>query len=352
MEMNESQLEALAQLPAPQSCWVIDFEKAEVVVLESFPPQYVLVVSGTKPYMNMKVDLVPLVYIQQPEYWGIEVVGCLPGIGLPATAPYAISLPLAGHMGKEGIEVIGAGQRQKIQVPPTDAACQGSFNLSIISKATGDPIANASLTCNPAGGSHPNPEAACKQLTKADGYIEAIPEKQGICPKIFNPVILSASGTWDGGERKFQREFSNQCEAVLATGGVVFDFEGGRPASAELVFSRDDRPVDGELRELKITSEDGSTFTATLHTAYIDRRNGHGIDHTEELASGLTCSITDAEVTCSRDDRPADGQLKELVVSRNEEGTFDATLRTAFFDRINGKGVDETADIGAGLIKR
>ena len=350
--MNEAQLEALVRLPAPQSCWVIDFEKAEVVVLESFPPQYVLVVSGTKPYVNMKVDLVPLVYIQQPEYWGIEVVGCLPGIGLPATAPYAISLPLAGHTGKQGIEVIGASEHHQIRVPPMQGACQGSFTLSITSKETGGLIAEAFLTCSPAGGSHPHPEAACKQLTEADGYIEAIPEKQGICTKIFQPVMLSASGRWDGEERKFQREFSNQCVAVLATGGVVFDFEGARPASAELVFSRDDRPVDGELRELKITPEDGSTFTATLHTAHIDRINGHGIEQTEELASGLTCSITDAEVTCSRDDRPADGQLRELVVSRNEEGTFDATLRTAFFDQINGKGVDETADIGAGLIKR
>ena len=133
---------------------------------------------------------------------------------------------------------------------------------------------------------------------------------------------------------------------------MVFDFEGARPSSAELVFSRDDRRVDGELRELKITPEDGPTFTATLHTAHVDRSNGQKIDQSEELASGLTCSMTDAEVTCSRDDRPADGQLKELVVSRNEEGTFDATLRTAFFDRINGRGIDETADIGAGLIKR
>jgi hypothetical protein len=352
MGMNEAQLEALVRLPAPQSCWVIDFEKAEVVVLESFPPQYVLVVSGTKPYMNMNVDLVPLVYIQQPEYWGIEVVGCLPGIGLPATAPYAISVSLAGHTGKQGIEVIGASEHHQIRVPPTQVACQGSFTLSITAKATGDLIAEASLTCNPAGGSHPHPEAACKQLTKADGYIEAIPEKQGIGTKIFKPVILSASGTWDGEERQFQREFSNQCVAVLATGGVVFDFEDARPSSAELVFSRDDRPADGELRELKITPEDGSTFTATLHTAHVDPSNGQKIDQTEELASGLTCSITDAEVTCSRDDRPADGHLKELVVSRNEEGTFDATLRTAFFDRINGRGVDETADIGAGLIKR
>jgi hypothetical protein len=350
MEMNEAQLEALVRLPAPQSCWVIDFEKAEVAVLESFPPQYLLVVSGTKPYINMKVDLVPLVYIQQPEYWGIEVVGCLPGIGLPATAPYRISLNLAGVMGTKGIEVIGANTRQTIQVPPTQGACTSSFSLSITSKA-GDLIAKASLTCNPAGGSHPNPEAACEQLSKADGRIEAIPEKQGICTRIFKPVILSATGSWNGEERKFQREFSNQCEAVLGTGGVVFDFTGESPAP-KLLFSRDDRPVDGELRELRVTPEDGSTFTATLHTAHTDLINHKEIDQTEQLASGLTCTITDAKVTCSRDDRPADGELKELVVSRNKEGTFDATLRTAFFDQINGKEVDQTAEIGAGLTKR
>ena len=350
--MNQAQMEALARLPAPQSCWVIDFEKAEVIVLESFPPQYVLVVSGTKPYVNMKVDLVPLVYIRQPEFWGIEVVGCLPGIGLPATAPFKISLPLGGVTGTEGIEVIGATKRQMIQIPPTQGVPQGSFHLSITSKATGDLVAEASLTCNPAGGSHPDPEAACEQLTRADGCIEAIPEKQGICTKIFKPVILSASGTWDGEERNFKREFSNQCEAVLGTGGIVFDFEGASPAPAELLFSRDDRPVDGELRELKVIRENGSTFTATLRTAHIDRINQQEVDQTEELASGLTCSITDARVTCIRDDRPADGQLKELVVSQTEEGTFDATLRTAFFDRVTGKEVDETADIGAGLIKR
>jgi Subtilisin inhibitor-like len=349
--MNEAQPEALERLPAPQSCWVIDFEKAEIFVLESFPPQYVLVVSGTKPYVNMKVDLVPLVYIQQPEYWGIEVVGCLPGIGLPATAHYTVSLPLADLTGTEGIEVIGASRHQQIRVPPTQETPQGSFRLFITSP-TGDLIAKASLTCNPAGDSHPNPEAACEQLTKADGYIEAIPEKQGFCQAIFKPVILSASGTWGGQERNFKREFSNQCEAVLATGGVVFDFKGASPAPAELLFSRDDRPVDGELRELKVIPEDGSTLIATLHTAHIDLIKQQEIDQTEELASGLTCSITDAEVTCSRDDRPVDGQLKELAVSRNEEGTFDATLRTAFFDRVNGKEVDETADIGTGLIKR
>lgn len=105
-----------AKMPAPSSVRVIDFEKAEVhpgIV----PKTYILVVSGTKPYVNMKVELVPLVYVRQPEYWGIEVVGSLPGVGLPTTAPYTVSLPLDGILGTKGIEVIGANKTEKIDVP-------------------------------------------------------------------------------------------------------------------------------------------------------------------------------------------------------------------------------------------
>lgn len=58
------------------------------------------------------------------------------------------------------------------------------------------------------------------------------------------------------------------------------------------------------------------------------------------------------ELLFSRDDRPVDGQLKQLVVARNGEGLFDASLRTACFDRINGAEVDTTAEIGAGLTRQ
>jgi hypothetical protein len=58
-----------------------------------------------------------------------------------------------------------------------------------------------------------------------------------------------------------------------------------------------------------------------------------------------------AELRFSRDDRPVDGALKELVIVRNADGTYDATLRTAFFDRINGVEVDETESIGSGLTR-
>lgn len=219
----DEQVEAFRGLPQPQSSRLIDFERAEVRVLKTSPPQYVLIVSGTKPYLNMRVELVPLVYIQQPEYWAIEVIGSLPGgIGLPALAPYTVVLPNP-PLGTIGIEVVGATQRERFDIPSKET-CKGRFKLSITSKGTGRVLARASLTCGPAGGSHPDPKAACEQLSKADGRIEAIPPEDGACTKEFNPVILRASGTWNGDDRRFEGEFPNRCVGIRATGGVVFDF--------------------------------------------------------------------------------------------------------------------------------
>lgn len=100
----------------PQSTRLINFDRAEV--RPGFVPRtYFLIVSGTKPYLNMEVHLSPLIYIKQPEYWGIEVIGTLSGIGLPALAPYHVSIPLDGITGTKGVEVIGANKRKKINVP-------------------------------------------------------------------------------------------------------------------------------------------------------------------------------------------------------------------------------------------
>jgi hypothetical protein len=107
-----------ARQPVPESVRLIDFERAEVRP-GFLPGTYILVVSGTKPYLNMQVELSPLVYVRRPEYWGIEVIGSLPGIGLPTLTPYTVSLPLDGIQGSIGIEVIGANQTQLINIPPT-----------------------------------------------------------------------------------------------------------------------------------------------------------------------------------------------------------------------------------------
>ena len=109
--------EQFLKAPKVSSVRLIDFKKARVVP-GFLPNTWILVVSGTKPYLNMTVELKPLIYIRRPVYWGIEVTGSLPGIGLPATAPYTVSLPLDGIIGTKGIEVIGANKKQKIVVPP------------------------------------------------------------------------------------------------------------------------------------------------------------------------------------------------------------------------------------------
>jgi hypothetical protein len=110
-------METFTQAPASESFRLIDFTEARVIT-GIVPGRYILVVSGEKPYLNMEVSLSPRIYIRQPEYWGIEVVGGLPGIGLPATAPYHISLPLDGIVGTKGIEVIGANRSERFDVPP------------------------------------------------------------------------------------------------------------------------------------------------------------------------------------------------------------------------------------------
>jgi hypothetical protein len=114
-------LEPFAALPAAESVRRLDFERAEVVTLESDPPQFVLFVRGTKPYLNMEVELSPFVYLRQPEYWELEVLGRLRGLGLPALAPYTASLRLAGVTGTKGVEVVGATRRARFDVPPAPA---------------------------------------------------------------------------------------------------------------------------------------------------------------------------------------------------------------------------------------
>jgi hypothetical protein len=114
---DDEHLKAFTSLPPATTARRIDFERAEILVLESFPPQYVLSISGTKPYLNMAVDLVPVVYIRQPEFWEIEVVGRLRGIGLPALAPYTATLNLAGATGSEGVVVLGATRSKRLVVP-------------------------------------------------------------------------------------------------------------------------------------------------------------------------------------------------------------------------------------------
>lgn len=93
------------------------------------PGTYSLVVAGYKPYANMDVELLPLIYVAQPDYWGIEVVGTIrSGIVLPATIPFATEpLLLANVTGKKGIEVIWADEKQQIDIASSESSGIATF---------------------------------------------------------------------------------------------------------------------------------------------------------------------------------------------------------------------------------
>lgn len=114
-EATEKDIEAFEALPIAVSCRLIGFDNAEVVsgIVNG---THFLFVSGMKPYVQMQVSLNPRIYIRQPEYWGIEVVGCLSGFGSPAFTPYVVELPISNFFGTKGIEVIGANGSEKISV--------------------------------------------------------------------------------------------------------------------------------------------------------------------------------------------------------------------------------------------
>lgn len=100
-----------------QASSLIEFEGAELIGGINPTAGPILVVWGTKPCINMEVHLIERVYVDTPQYWGIEVVGIVPGgICLPVVAPYHETL-FPVPLGKKGVKVIGATKSEKLAWP-------------------------------------------------------------------------------------------------------------------------------------------------------------------------------------------------------------------------------------------
>jgi hypothetical protein len=109
-------LQTFEAAPTAKSTRLISFDRAEVQ-RSGYGNEPVLIVSGQAPCANMQIALQPLIFIRCPEYWGIEVVGTLPGgICLTALKPYKVTIPLTGIIGSKGIEVIGSNKTEQIDL--------------------------------------------------------------------------------------------------------------------------------------------------------------------------------------------------------------------------------------------
>ena len=115
--VNENDLKTFNKFPPSSHCRIIDFDKHHIsngIV----PNTYFLHVSGMKPWINLIVSLEPVIYIRRPEYWEIQVVACMNGIGLPAVTPYQVTRDISNFIGTKGIAIVSASKPPlKIDIP-------------------------------------------------------------------------------------------------------------------------------------------------------------------------------------------------------------------------------------------
>ncbi|WP_433614782.1 SSI family serine proteinase inhibitor [Dactylosporangium sp. CA-139114] len=78
----------------------------------------------------------------------------------------------------------------------------------------------ASLTCQPAGGSHRQARTACQQLAKVGGRIDKLQSDGSMCIMLWDPVTVTANGTWKGRKVAYTHTFSNACTLGTTTGSV------------------------------------------------------------------------------------------------------------------------------------
>lgn len=94
-----------------------------------------------------------------------------------------------------------------------------------VDRGTGsDPYRSALLTCQPAGGTHPEPAMACESLAEAGGNFEALRtgNENALCPLVYRPVTVTATGTWKNTSIKYEQTYPNACVLAAYT-GPVFD---------------------------------------------------------------------------------------------------------------------------------
>ena len=98
----------------------------------------------------------------------------------------------------------------------TVAPVQGHLALAVHEgeRRNGPTLANTTLTCAPGAGGH------CRELARAGGDIGKIPNHNGICPMLYAPVTVTATGTWGGHAVSYLRTYGNRCIANGAAGGL------------------------------------------------------------------------------------------------------------------------------------
>ncbi|MFI9648175.1 subtilase-type protease inhibitor [Streptomyces sp. NPDC052040] len=91
--------------------------------------------------------------------------------------------------------------------------------------ATATPQRAVTLNCAPtASGTHPAATDACADLRSVGGDINALSARQGVfCTMLYDPVVVTVQGVWQGKRVDYQRTFANEC-VKTSYGTALFAF--------------------------------------------------------------------------------------------------------------------------------
>ncbi|KAI8053110.1 subtilisin inhibitor [Gilbertella persicaria] len=83
------------------------------------------------------------------------------------------------------------------------------------------------LECNPTGGDHPIPEAACTFLDSIEGNFDQAKSSGGVCTFEYDPVTVTLFGLYEGKAVYFDNAYPNDCEARNVLGDLYPIVEEG-----------------------------------------------------------------------------------------------------------------------------
>jgi hypothetical protein len=72
-------------------------------------------------------------------------------------------------------------------------------------------VTTVTLECQPPGGTHSEPERACRALEAVDGDFDRLRSEPSACPMIWAPVTATATGHWRDRPVRFTHTYPNRC---------------------------------------------------------------------------------------------------------------------------------------------
>lgn len=127
-------------------------------------------------------------------------------------------------MMRKVMAMVAAGTVVLVTAGPAYGAGPGPAqrtSLTVSYQADAGYAAAVTLSCDPAGGAHPQAVKACALLKKVAGKPGKLKPAAMMCTLEYAPITAEVTGTWKGRTLTWTKRFSNTCDMNRTAGALV-----------------------------------------------------------------------------------------------------------------------------------